>query len=580
LLDGRHLSPREEVLAMNGALRRAARAGAPSRGRVALVVALGAGTVLAGAALLAVSGGLISRAAERPPVLALAIAIAAVRMLSIARAGLRYGERLASHDAALRGLSAMRVRVFRALVPLVPGAVRSGDLLDRCVADVDRLQDVWLRGLWPVAVAGVAGVCCVVAAAVMLPMAGLVLAVVLLAGAVLVPAATRAAARRAARRQAPARAVLAVDLVEALHGAAELAVAGREAETVERLRADDARLAALARRDALAAALAAGGGAALAAGAMVAVVAAAAPAVADGRLDGVLLAAVGLLAFGAYEAVAPLPDSARSLDASATAAERLEEVTGAPAPVADPARPRAVPGDGALVAERLTVRLAAGAAPALDDVSLVLAPGARVALVGPSGAGKTTLAHALVRFLDPEAGRVTVGGVDVREVAQVELRRRVRLAGQDAYLFATSLAANVRVGNPDAGDDEISDALRRAGLGPWLAALPDGLATPVGEEGARVSGGQRRRIALARALVARDARFLVLDEPAAHLDAPAAHALLAGLAASPDPRGMLVITHALDGLEDYDEIVVIDGGRVVERGRHAELGRAFARLRS
>jgi ATP-binding cassette, subfamily C, bacterial CydC len=580
LLDGRHVSRREEVLAMKAALRRAARAGAPARGRMALVVALGAGTVLAGAALLAVSGGLISRAAERPPVLALAVAIAAVRMLSIARAGLRYGERLASHDAALRGLSAMRVRVFRALVPLVPGAVRSGDMLDRCVADVDRLQDVWLRGLWPIAVAGVAGVGCVVAAAVILPVAGLVLAVVLLAGALVVPAATRAVARRAARRQAPARAALAADLVEALHGAAELAVAGREAETVERLRADDARLAALARRDALAAALAAGGGAALAAGAMVAVVAAAVPAVANGRLDGVLLAAVGLLAFGAYEAVAPLPDSARSLDASATAAERLEEVTRAPAPVADRARTRPLPDGGALVAEGVTVRHAQDAPPALDGVSLAVAPGARVALVGPSGAGKTTLAHALVRFLDPQAGRVTVGGCDVREVAQARLRRSVRLAGQEAYLFATTVAANVRVGDPEATDGDVMAALRRAGLGPWLAELPDGLATSVGEEGARVSGGQRRRIALARALVAADARFLVLDEPAAHLDAPAARALLSGLAASPDPRGMLVITHALDGLEAYDEIVVLDRGRVVERGRHAELGRAFARLQA
>jgi thiol reductant ABC exporter CydC subunit len=547
---------------------------------MALVVALGAGTVLAGAALLAVSGGLISRAAERPPVLALAVAIAAVRMLSIARAGLRYGERLASHDAALRGLSAMRVRVFRALVPLVPGAVRSGDMLDRCVADVDRLPDVWLRGLWPIAVAGVAGVGCVVAAAVILPVAGLVLAVVLVAGALVVPAATRAAARRAGRRQAPARAALAADLVEALHGAAELAVAGREAETVETLRADDARLAALARRDALAAALAAGGGAALAAGAMVAVVAAAVPAVANGRLDGVLLAAVGLLAFGAYEAVAPLPDSARSLDASATAAERLEEVTRAPAPVPDRAPTRPLPDGGALVAEGVTVRHAQDARPALDGVSLAVAPGARVALVGPSGAGKTTLAHALVRFLDPQAGRVTVGGCDVREVAQARLRRSVRLAGQEAYLFATTVAANVRVGDPEATDGDVMAALRRAGLGPWLAELPDGLATPVGEEAARVSGGQRRRIALARALVAADARFLVLDEPAAHLDAPAARALLSGLASSPDPRGMLVITHALDGLEAYDEIVVLDRGRVVERGRHAELGRAFARLQA
>jgi thiol reductant ABC exporter CydC subunit len=565
---------------MNGALRRAARAGAPPRSRSALVIALGAGTVLAGTALLAVSGGLISRAAERPPVLALAIAIAVVRVLSIARAALRYGERLASHDAALRGIAALRVRVFRALVPHVPGDVRSGELLDRCVADVDQLQDVWLRGLWPIAVAGVAGAVCVAAAAILLPVAGLVLALVLVAGAALVAPASRAAARRAARRQAPARAALAADLVEAIHGAAELAVAGREAETVARLRDDDARLARLARRDALAGALAAGAGAALAAGAMVAVVAAAVPAVADGSLDGVLLAALGLLAFGAYEAVAPLPEAARRLDASATAAERLEAVTAAPAPVADPVAPRPVPGDGALAAEGLTVRYGSGPA-VVDGVSLTLEPGARVAIVGASGAGKTTLAHALVRFVDPACGRVTIGGCDVREVAQADLRERVRLAGQEAHLFATTVAGNVRVGDPQAGDDDVLAALDRVGLGAWVAELPDGLATPVGEEGARVSGGQRRRIALARTLVAARARFLILDEPVAHLDAAAARALLADLAAAGDPRGLLVITHALDGLEVYDEILVMDAGRIVERGRHAELvgrGGAFARL--
>jgi ABC-type multidrug transport system fused ATPase/permease subunit len=302
--------------------------------------------------------------------------------------------------------------------------------------------------------------------------------------------------------------------------------------------------------------------------------------VADGTLDGVLLAALGLLAFGAYEAVAPLPEAARRLDASATAAARLEAVTEAPAPVADPAAPRPVPDTGALAVEGLTVRYGSGP-PVVDGVSLTLGPGARVAVVGPSGAGKTTLAHALVRFVDAVGGRVTIGGRDVREVAQADLRERVRLAGQEAHLFATSVAGNVRVGDPEAGDGDVLAALERVGLGGWIAALPDGLATAVGEEGARVSGGQRRRIALARALVATRARFLVLDEPVAHLDAAAARTLLAGLAAADDPRGLLVITHALDGLEAYDEILVMEAGRIVERGRHADLAAragAFARL--
>ena len=196
--------------------------------------------MLAGAALLAVSGG---SSAARPSARRARARHRHRRRarLSIARAALRYGERLASHDAALRGIAALRVRVFHALVPHVPGDVRSGELLDRCVADVDRLQDVWLRGLWPIAVAALASAACVVAAAVILPAAGLVLAAVLVAGAALVAPASRAAARQAARRQAPARAALAADLVEAIHGAAELAVAGREAETVARLRDDDAR---------------------------------------------------------------------------------------------------------------------------------------------------------------------------------------------------------------------------------------------------------------------------------------------------------------------------------------------------
>ena len=299
------------------------------------------------------------------------------------------------------------------------------------------------------------------------------------------------------------------------------------------------------------------------------------------NVDRILLASCVFVAIGSFEAVMPLPDTAQRINVCAGAAQRLEEVTEAPVPVADPAEPAALPATGNLVVEDAVVRFPGREAGALDGVSLRLAPGARVAVVGRSGAGKTTLARRLVRFRDPDAGTVRLGDLDVRRAAQDELRHAVRLDGQDAHLFTTTIRANVALAAPDADDAAIGAALARAGLGPWLATLPDALDTQVGEEGAEVSGGQRRRIALARAFLA-DARFLVLDEPTAHLDPAGARTLLSDLAADrTDPRGILVISHTVEGLERFDEIVVLDAGRVVERGTHAELanqGGAFASL--
>ena len=234
-------------------------------------------------------------------------------------------------------------------------------------------------------------------------------------------------------------------------------------------------------------------------------------------------------------------------------------------------KPVELPAGGPLCVERLTVQPADAPRPLLDDVSLTLAPGGRVAVVGTSGAGKTTLARALVRFADPARGAVTLGDRDLRELRQADVRHAVRLVGQDAHLFTTTLRQNVAIADPDASDAKIEAALDQAGLHAWRTALPQGLDTVLGEEGGEVSGGERRRIALARGLVA-DARYLVLDEPTAHLDAAGGAALLHALADAPrDPRGILVIAHTCAGLEDFDEILVLDHGRIVERGTHAEL---------
>ncbi len=552
------------------ALRRAVAATGNRRGRVVLSVLLGTGAVAAAVALLALSGWLISRAAERPPILTLGVAIVGVRFFGIARGLLRYLERLVSHDLAFRTLADLRVRWFRALVPLVPGGLpglRRGDVLSRFVADVDRLQDLYLRALGPPLVAAATIVLATVATAIIHPPAALPLLAMLLAAAVLVPLATRAAARAAGRRQAPARAALTTDLVEIVGGAPEIAVAGREGDWIARADRHGADLARLQVRDALAGGVAAGLGTSLAGAAAAAVAWATIPAVHAGTLDGTLLAALVLLAMASFEGVQPLGAAAQSLDACADAAERLEAIADRPPPVADPGAPAPLPPAGALSAEALRVRFTPAGPWILDGADLRLEPGRSIALVGPSGAGKTTLAEALVRFRDPDGGRVALGGLDLREAAQDDVRAAVRLDGQDAHLFATTLRANVGLARPEAEPGAISAALGRAGLGAWAAGLPDGLDTEVGELGARVSGGQRQRIAAARLLLA-DARFLIFDEPAAHLDPAGARALLRELAATArrTGRGVLVISHVQDGLEAFDEVLALEGGRIVARG--------------
>ena len=535
--------------------------------RFAVAVGLSALTLASGAALLASSGYLISRAATRPDILSLTVVIVGVRFFALARAVLRYLERLVSHDASFRYLSEVRVRFFKRLEPLVPGEVggaRAGDLLSRFVADVDSLQFILVRVIAPPIAALVVGVAAVAVAVALAPEAGLALGLALVAGAVAVPLGVVGLAHAATRRVPAERSAVAAGVVDLLGALPELVAYDAAGDRLARLAQAERRLRRSALRQALASG--AGDGAVLALGgvAAAAVLAAAVPAVRSGSLDGVLLGLLALLTLAVFEGVRALPLAAEHLVATQAASRRLVELTDREPAVRDPATPRVLEGAPVLRVEDVRVRYGPDGPWVLDGVGLTLEPGRRVALLGPSGAGKTTLAHLLVRFRDPDAGRVTLAGHDLREYSQDDVRRTVVLAGQDAHLFATTIRENVRLARPDADEEELIAALRRARAWDWVESLPDGLDTPVGDEGALVSGGERQRIALARAFLS-GASLLVLDEPTAHLDDETAAALLDDLLDAADDVGVLLITHSPLRLERFDSVLELVDGRIAAR---------------
>jgi thiol reductant ABC exporter CydC subunit len=564
--------------AVHAPLRRTLALARPARGRLLLATVLGAAAVGAGVGLMATSAWLIARAAQQPPVLVLQVAIVGVRFFGISRGAFRYGERLVGHDAAFRVLARLRVTVYTKLEGLAPSglpAFRQGDLLARLVDDVDALQDLLLRVLPQYGIALLVGAATVGLITWILPSAGLILLVALLLAATLVPGLTRALARRSEQRQAAARGELSASVVDLLQGAPDLVAYGAAGSALARAAEADAELTQVAAATARTAGLGSGLTSLLGGAAVVGALVTGIPAVRAGHIDGVLLAVLALTPLAAFELVVGLPMAAQALERVRQSAARVFGVLDTPEPVVDPADPaelpdRAVAGEATVRVRGLSARWSPAAPPALDGVDLDLAPGRRVAVVGPSGSGKSTLAAVLLRFLPYEQGSVTLGGTELAELAGDDVRTVVGLAAQDAHLFDSTLEENLRLARRDATVEQLRTALAEARLLEWVDTLPSGLDTRVGEHGARLSGGQRQRLGVARALLA-DFPVLVLDEPGEHLDTATADQLTADLLDATRGRSTLVITHRLKGLEAVDEIVVLDGGRVVERGTHDEL---------
>lgn len=517
------------------------------RRRVLGTVLLAAGASGAGVALMGTSAWLLSRAAEHPPILYLMVAITAVRTFGLSRAVLRYVERLLGHDLALAMQSVLRLRVYDVLSRTVLLGRPRGDLLVRIVDDVRAVMDAVVRVLVPFAAAGTVAVATTVVIGLVSPGAGLVLALSAVLAGGIVPWIARNASARADASLAPLRGELA-EAVTALHrNAPDLVAYGVQDRALSRVEAVNARLTDAEERVARVRGLSGAMQVVATAVAVVGALLVGAPEVVDGRLPGVMLAVLVLTPMALHEALEPLAEAAQTWTRVRSALGRVDEVLALPG-TGDELGPARAPGGPSIDVRGLAAGRP-GDEPVVRDLELHIRAGERVALVGPSGVGKTTVAATIMGLLPAVSG-------------EVEVRGTVGFLAQDAHVFDTSAAENVRIGRKDASDEEVVAALQRAGLD----LAPD---RTVGEHGGRLSGGEARRLAAARLFVGA-ADVVVLDEPTEHLDEETAEALVADLWSATVGAAVLVVTH--------DPIVWAACDRVVDLAAYAPAARQTPRI--
>jgi ATP-binding cassette, subfamily C, bacterial CydCD len=555
---------------------------APFAGRVLLSTVLGFATIGSGIGLMTTAAYIISSAALHPSIADLQVAIVGVRFFGLSRGVFRYLERLVSHDVTFRLIARWRVWFYQALEPLAPARLmryQSGDLLSRVISDIGSLENFYVRAVAPPLVAILVSVVTgAFIGGLSTQLAGVLILFLAIAGIGL-PILTYLLSHPTGDEILRARAELSSLMVNGIQGMPDLLTCGQGEGQISQVKQADQQLGRAQARMTRVTAMQTALGGWLANMAMLTVLVLAMQRVTQGQLNGVFLGVLALATLTSFEAMPPLTLSSQYLQSSLAAARRLYELVDAPTPVVDPADPLIVPQEYELEVENLSFQYPLSenedetAIPSpfkLEDISFSLPQGKHIAVVGPSGGGKTTLINLLLRFWDYEQGSIRLGGHELHQYRQDDIRKRIALVSQDTDLFSATLRDNLRIANPEASETDIIRAAQEAELHDFIRSLPDGYDTWVGEHGLRLSAGERQRVAIARALL-KDAPLLILDEPTANLDPTTEIAVLDSIGKLAEGRSTVTIAHSLAGIQSMDEIFVMQEGRIIERGRHEEL---------
>ncbi|MEZ4599749.1 MAG: thiol reductant ABC exporter subunit CydC [Syntrophotaleaceae bacterium] len=552
----------------------------PHRQWALLALVSGVLTLLASVGLLAVSGWFLSGAAIAGAGLIAAqsfnmlLPSAGIRSCAVIRTAGRYAERIIAHETTLRLLSSLRVWLYRRIEPQAPASLfrfRSGDLLGRIVADIDALDGLFIRVLAPSLVAG----CTVVLVCALLwwiaPQAAILFLVSMLAGGVAVPLLAQRLGHLVGCRIQRQAALFRANLLEDLQGIADLLIYGAHNRHVLLRLDESSKLLKLQEKMAVISGFGSAMLTLLAGIATVGALYVAIPLAQGGHFSGPLLAAITFGVLAAFEAVMPLPSAWQTFGKIRSAAGRVLAVTAVPTDITFIENGAPDPCNTDIEFHDVSFRYPLdNRENAVDRIELRLPQQATLALVGPSGCGKTTLAHLLTRFWDPRQGIITIGGTDLRRFSEPQLRGLITLISQETHIFNTTLRENMLVAAPGATDSRLMQALEQARLADFVSSLPQGLDTWAGEGGSQLSGGEARRLALARALL-KDAPIWILDEPTEGLDNETRLQFNTTLFASLRGKTVLLITHHEEILDQMDQVCYMEKGRIVATGRHPVL---------
>ncbi|BAE85842.1 thiol reductant ABC exporter subunit CydC [Desulfitobacterium hafniense] len=550
--------------------------------RVCLALLLSALTVTSHIGLMATSSYLLARAALQPPIMDLMITIVGVRFFGISRAVFRYFERLVSHDVTFRVLSRMRMIVYKGIEPLAPARLkelRSGDLLSRIVGDVEVQQNLFLRVLAPP----------LVAVLVLLGYGGflayfnqgftMILAAFFLAAGVALPLLVRALGKGIGQMKIQAKARMYTFILDSLQGMPEMLAFGQTGAVFQRIQEAQSELSHSERRMAKVTGTANALMGMSSHLGMLAVLVLGIILVEGRQIDGVLLGMLALGVLSSFEAVATLPAGQQYLEENEAAGRRLKQLIDEGRNLEKEKGRLDAPGlEPELAFENVRFRYEPDGPWVLDNISVKIPGGRRIGIVGQSGAGKSTLVNLLVRFWEPAAGEIRLGGVNIKELTPQVVRENMGIVSQKPYLFHATIKENLLLAKPEATNEELYEAARRARIHDFILSLPQGYDCLIGEEGMKLSGGQQQRLAIARVLL-KDAPILILDEATSGLDPVTERELKEELFALAENRTLIVITHHLELVKDMDEILVLGKGRILEQGKHEELMRKEGQYR-